>query len=264
MAHRYSKFIAEFSAYNNMLKRRIVTSGFFFRIILLIQLAVSKSFFVLASLPYFLLVQTPAPDDGDLESVTASPQRFQQVLVLSLMSIAAVAVFVNTLSSSFFHQFQPSSSTVHGSADRHLQFIGTRSFDEKAVPAIESITASGLEHTVTFEGTGPSYANVAVFVDNGETLVGMATVSANGRWKFVKTKDMGVFDKVPHSAFAMFYGDDNMVLGKPTAVKPFDFSDLDYQLFVFGYLGIGAIFFAIIVIGVLGFSVVKLRKAAAT
>ena len=263
MAHRYSKFIGEFSAYNNMLKRRIVTSGFLFRIVLLIQLGVSKSFFVLASLPYFLLVQTPAPEENDLESVTASPRRFQQVLVLSLMSIAAFAGFVSTLSYSFLHQFQ-SSSQIHGSADRHLQFIGTRSFDESAVPAIESITASGIEHTVMFEGTGPSYANVAVFVDNGETLVGMTTVNANGKWKFVKTKDMGVFDKVPHSAFALFYGADNMVLGNPTAVKPFDFSDLDYQFFVFGYLGVGAIFFAIIVIGVLGFSVVKLRKVAAT
>lgn len=263
MANHYSRFIAKFSAHNDMLKRRIVTSGFLFRILLLIQLGVSKIIFVLASLPYFLLVQNPAPDDKDLESVTASPRRYQQVLVLSLMGIVAVAVFVNMLSSSFLLQFQQS-SPVHGSADKHLQFIGTRSFDEKAVPAIEFITASGLEHTVTFEGTGPSYANVAVFVDNGETLVGMTTVNANGRWKFVKTKDMGVFDKVPHSAFALFYGDDNMVLGKPTAIKAFDFSDLDYQLFVIGYLGIGAVFFFIIVIGVLGFSVVKLRKASAT
>ncbi len=263
MGYNYSKFITGFSTYNNILKRRIVTSGFFSRIFLLLQLVVFKSFFVLVSLPYFLLVQTPAPDEKDLESVTASPQRFQQVLVLSFVSIAAVAVFVQTLSSSVFHQFQPFSST-HGAVDQHLQFIGTRSFDEKAVPAIETITASGLEHTVTFEGTGPSYANVAVFVDEGEALVGTVTVNANGRWKFVKTKEMGVFEKMPHSAFALFYGDDNMVLGKPTASKSFDFSDLDYQLFILGYLGTGAIFFAIIVLGVLVFSVVKLRRAAAT
>lgn len=263
MGNRYSKFITGFSAYNDTLKRKIVTSGFLSRMLLLLQLVVFKSFFVLVSLPYFLLAQTPAPDEKDLGSVTASPQRFQQVLVLSFVSMAAVAVFVQTLSSSVFHQFQPFSPT-HGAVDQHLQFIGTRSFDEKAVPVIESITVSGLEHTVTFEGTGPSYANVALFVDDGEALVGTVTVNANGRWKFVKTKEMGVFEMVPHSAFALFYGDDNMVLGKQTAAKSFNFSDLDYQLFVLGYLGIGAISFIIIVLGVLVFSVVKLRRSAAT
>jgi hypothetical protein len=256
MARLYSRLISAFTAYHARLKRGIVTSGLLARIGLLFLLAVSKLVFVLISLPYFLFVRVPPPSGKKLESLTVSPRRYQQVLVLSLMSIAAIAVSVNLFSGGFFRPQQH----FYGAPDEHLQLSGAREFEENFPLSIDSVTPSPLEHSVTVEGTGPSYAQVMVYLDNGRSLVGTTTVDGNGRWRFVKTGEMGIFEKGTHSVFAVFHSEDNMILGEPTPVKTFIITGGN-PLFGVGYFGITAILLAIVALGFLGFSVVRLKKA---
>lgn len=258
MAQLYSRLISAFTSYHARLKTGIVTSGFMARVGLLFLLAVSKLFFVFVSLPYYLFAKIPAAHGKGPESMTASPRRYQQVIVVSLMVVAAVAVSANLFLGRFVRPAQP----LYGAPDQHLQLSDTRKYQENLALSIDSVTPSALEHTVTVEGTGPSYAQVKVYLDNGQSLVGMTTVDADGKWRFVKTGEMGIFEKGTHSVFAVFHSEDNVILGEPTPTKTFVITGGD-PLFGVGYFGLATILLATIALGFLGFSVVKLKKAGA-
>lgn len=258
MALGYSSLVTKFGTLNNRVKVKIVTAGFIGKIAFLIELAILKVVFTVISFPYFLLNGVRASRIGgrnNIVSVTAVPDQLQQVIVLSFIAIVLFAAGINALFSSFT-RVPP---TFHSSAAETLQFSGIRPYEGDAQFAIRSVTTTPQQPGLYFEGTGPSFSRAVIVVDGGQSEIGSTKVNGNGEWEFVKSPSVGRFIPGQHSAFAVFYGDDGSILGNPTPLKTFDVTT-DFLMLVYRTLGLNTVVFGILLFGILGFSVVRLRK----
>jgi|GEM_PF-6887519 len=257
MSGTYAQFLKNFSQYINTLRKRIVTEMFVVKILYLMELIFLKIVFVVVSFPYFLVFREKTKKTKNLLATTVSPERFQQVLVLSFAVIAVLVIAIQTLSNAFFTQ----NETFHGAANTVPQFSGSREYAEDIPLAIQSVNVSSIDNSVTFSGTGPLFSHVALFVDNGQSLVATTKVNADGTWTLLQTGDQGVFAAGPHAVFAVFYGDDNQVLGQPSSMKTFEIHSTSLPI-IFRYFGFSSFVIAVLTLGFLGLSIVKLKKTA--
>jgi hypothetical protein len=263
MLKAYSHFLERIGKLLDILKKNIVVSHLFLKVFYLLVLFVVKFFFICVALPYYLFAKVDQPiknlTKNSLEKFTVSHLRLQKIVVLSSLVILALGTGFHFLFSSFSFQ----GNTLHGVANAPLQFSGSRNIEETVPHAINTIDVSPVDFIVTFKGTGPSYSHVTVFIDDGETFVGISKVNSQGEWQLTKTASEGILEPGDHSAFAIFYSDDNTVLGRQTPAKSFHISPQFFDRII-RHLGTNTFYFFILAVGIFWFSIVKLRKTVQT
>ena len=257
----YHQFLKHFSTLNDWIKVRIVTANFFMKLMLLVVLFWLKLIFVVVAFPYYLFVRPRTalvtPSGKRLETVTASPPRFQQVLVLSLSATAVLLFSLQALLAPLVEK----DIEIHGVTYLPLVLSDSRAYQPTVPSIIKDVSVSSVDQVVAFTGTGPAYAKIALFVDNGQSYVGTSRVGASGQWTLIQPAGYGTLNPGEHSSFAAFYGDDNVVIGNPTPAKTFTVPFDTFSMF-FHAFGFNTLFLLVLGLGVLIFSVVKLRKAS--
>jgi hypothetical protein len=256
MRKNYSQLLKNFSSYGAKLKVKIVNGNFFMKGCYLVELFFVKAVFLVVALPFYLL-NRQTYSKKDLESVEATSQSFQRAAVVSLCSLLVLAV----AGQYFFSTVIFSNSAVHGAPQLALSFIGTRADQGDNPQAVNDVQVSPFDNTVTFSGIGPSYGHVALFVDNGQALIAKTDVGANGDWRLAEDFQGGALSRGAHSVFALFYSNDNAVIGSPTALKPFTIPDGSLS-YIFESFGLNTFLTVLLGIGVLIFSVIQLRRPA--
>ena len=254
MTRPYSRLISKLAAINDRYKRLIVNAGAVKKVFYLIVLIILKTTYTVVSLPFFLFVQPKSATKNSLQNVTASPQRLQQALILSIIGFVTLIVATHSL----FDSFAGTRQATHGASSSVTQLNGTRPYQSDVQLAIKSVEVSPFDSSITFRGTGPSYGHTAIFVDNGESFVANVQINAQGVWEFVHPLEQGTLKTGQHSVFTIAYGDDNQMLGTPSTVKTFDVPSGTLPVF-FHYIGLDAIII-LLTIGVLWLTVVKLKK----
>lgn len=233
-----------------------MSANFAVKIFLLFELAFLKFVFSVVAFPFFLLVRSKNSEVHNAQSLAKNPHHFQREIVLSFAVVIILVLGFQVLFSSLSQ-----GQMFHEAASTPLDFSGSRPSSEGESIPVSDVSVSPFDQTVTFEGTGPSYAHVAIILDDGESFVATTQLDAQGHWEFTPTAGQGMLSAGKHSVFAVFYGDDNKVLGKPTAMKTFVISSNTFSE-IFRYIGFNSLIIALLTIGVLSFSVIKLKKVA--